>query len=133
MVHWYRRNKCRLKEPSQSTVKIFEVAQNLVIEFQAKPSSKSCPPVPVCSRWKPPIPDIYKVNYEGAMFVKIGEVRIGIVVRNEKGKVMASLAEKIHVPSSVEVLEVLAVRRATIFTVELGFHRVIIPLINPLK
>lgn len=32
------------------------------------------------------------------MFTEIGEVGIGIVVRNEKGEVMASLAEKIHMP-----------------------------------
>lgn len=32
------------------------------------------------------------------MFTEIGEVRIGIVVQNEKGKVMVSLAEKIHMP-----------------------------------
>lgn len=98
MVHWYRRNKCQLKEPSLPSEKIFEAAQNLLIKFQAKPSSKSHPSIPVCSRWKPPTPDIYKVNYNGAMFTEIGEVGIGIVVRNEKGEVMASLAEKIHMP-----------------------------------
>ena len=32
------------------------------------------------------------------MFAEIGEVGIGIVVQNEKGEVMASLAEKIHMP-----------------------------------
>ena len=39
---------------------------------------------------------------------------------------MASLEEKITKPDSVEVLEALAARRATIFAIELGLQRVII-------
>ena len=39
---------------------------------------------------------------------------------------MASLAERIHMPVSVEVLEALAARRAAIFSAELGLHRVVI-------
>ena len=39
---------------------------------------------------------------------------------------MASIAERIHMPVSIEVLEALATRRATIFSVELDLHRVVI-------
>ena len=47
-----------------------------------------------------------------------------VVIRNDRGEVMASLSEKIVMPSLVEVLEMLAARRAVIFTRELSFKNV---------
>jgi len=123
---WYRRNKNRLKEPCIPPGKIFEAAQTLLLEFQAKPSWQppSAPPTGV--KWKAPSPDFYKVNYDGTIFGELSEVGIGVVVRNENGEVMASLAEQITILASVQVLEALATRRATIFSMELGPHRVFI-------
>ena len=46
---------------------------------------------------------------------------IGVVIHNDKGEVMAVLSEKIAQPSSVDILEMLAARRAAQFIVELGF------------
>ena len=43
-----------------------------------------------------------------------------MVARNAKGAVLATLAEKISHPGSMEVLEALAERRAAKFIVELG-------------
>ena len=61
------------------------------------------------------------------MFTEIGEAGIGIVVWNERGEVMASLAEKkFPCLPSVEVLEALAARKAAVFTVKLGLHWAII-------
>ncbi|XP_023920849.1 uncharacterized protein LOC112032314 [Quercus suber] len=63
---------------------------------------------------------MYKTNYDGALFAESEEARIGVIVRDGKGDVIAALAEKIPYPSSVEVLEALATRRAAKFVVELG-------------
>ena len=46
------------------------------------------------------------------------------MIRNDRGEVMASLSEKIVMPSSVEVLEMLAARKAAIFAQELSFKNV---------
>ncbi|KAK9994313.1 hypothetical protein SO802_024016 [Lithocarpus litseifolius] len=47
------------------------------------------------------------------------EAGIGVIVRDGKGYVIATLVEKIPYPGSVEVLEALAARRAAKFVVEL--------------
>ena len=65
------------------------------------------------------------MNYDDACFAETNEVGIGVVVRNKLGLVMVSLAEKIPLPLTVEVLEAMAARRATIFTKELGLPRAI--------
>ena len=56
-----------------------------------------------------------KVNFDGAVFGDSHEAGVGVVIRNEQGEVMASFSEKIATPSSVEVLKMLAAKRATIF------------------
>ena len=65
------------------------------------------------------------MNYDGAYFADEEEAGISVVVRNELGQVMASLAEKLVMPSMVELLEAMAARRAMIFMEELGLRRAI--------
>lgn len=45
-----------------------------------------------------------------------------MVIRNHEGDVMVAFLEKIPLPSSVVVLEMLAARRATLFVHEVGLH-----------
>ena len=49
-----------------------------------------------------------------------------MVVRNSEGAVLAALSEKIMKPQSAELVEILAARRAVLFSSELGFHNLII-------
>lgn len=62
-----------------------------------------------------------KTNYDGAMFGESDEAGIGVIIQNSDGEVMVTLSKKIQKPSYVEVLELLAVRQAMSFTLELGF------------
>ena len=54
------------------------------------------------------------------MYCKSDEAGIGVIVRNSFSEVKAALAEKIRKPPSVEALELLAARRAALFSQELG-------------
>ena len=56
--------------------------------------------------------EMYKTNFDGAVFAKSREAGIGVVIRNSNGEVVVALSEKIPNPNSVEVLEALAARRA---------------------
>ena len=51
---------------------------------------------------------------------------MGVVIRNNKGHVMASLSQKIPQPMSINEVEVLAARRALKLAVELGFDHIIL-------
>ena len=67
----------------------------------------------------------WKINFDGAMFGESGEVGIRVVVPNSVGEVKAALAEKIRKPLTVEVLKLLATRRAALFSEDLGLDKVI--------
>lgn len=60
---------------------------------------------------KPVFVEMYKTNYDGAVFKDSEEAGIRVVVRNVRGEVLAALSEKIPFLGSVELVEVLAARR----------------------
>ena len=49
------------------------------------------------------------------------EAGIGVVIRNNKGQMLAALSEKVRMPIIVEILEMLAARTTAIFARDLGF------------
>ncbi|XP_050249148.1 uncharacterized protein LOC126696448 [Quercus robur] len=64
----------------------------------------------------------YKINFDGAIFVKEDKAGLGVVIQNSEGLVMASLSQLISLPSSVVEVKTLAARRA----LEIGIDRVIL-------
>ena len=91
---WYHWNKNCLQQSSLPLVKIPGFARDYVRDFikltRCSPSIQ-CQP---SKKWCPPKPDLAKINFDGAMFNKWDEVGIGVIIRNPKGKVMATLSEK---------------------------------------
>ena len=69
---------------------------------------------------------ILKINFDGAVFREIDEVRLGVVVRDHEGRVMASMFEKIRLPSSSDEAEAMETVRAISFTLELHLPFVIV-------
>ena len=61
-------------------------------------------------RWCPPTNDLWKINFDGAMFGESDEAGIGVVIRDGRGEVKAALFEKITKPPTVDVLELLATK-----------------------
>ncbi|XP_075638427.1 uncharacterized protein LOC142610500 [Castanea sativa] len=77
-------------------------------------------------RWKPPDRNLYKVNYDGAVFAEQGRARIDVIIRNSDGEVMASMSRQVQLPTIVAQVEAMAARRAVEFALEVGFNKVIL-------
>ena len=71
-------------------------------------------------KWEPPPSPFLKINFDGTVFKDKGEAGIGVVVRDSHGMVIASLAEKIQLPSSLDEVEALAAVRAVTLAVNLN-------------
>ena len=76
-------------------------------------------PAPVI-KWQPPRYNLFKANYDGAVFKETNEAGIGVIIRDREGKVMASLVQKVQYPQSVESIEAWAAKRAVQFVTEVG-------------
>ena len=86
----------------------------------------STPPTRIHTKWEPPPSDWVKINFDGAIFQEKDEAGLGAIIRNDHGLVMAALTQVIPLPTSVEMVEVLAARWALSFAHELGFDHIIL-------
>ncbi|KAL0010265.1 hypothetical protein SO802_005373 [Lithocarpus litseifolius] len=71
-------------------------------------------------------------------FLELAKASIGVVIRDSKGQVMVSLAQRIPLPSTVIEVEALAVRRAMELALETGLNKGVLEgdsliLMNALK
>ncbi|KAK9987412.1 hypothetical protein SO802_032363 [Lithocarpus litseifolius] len=123
---WRRRKKIRVEELATPLDKIPSEAQHYLHEFKSFNAAPMMSKPQRCIKWKPLVADCFKTNFDGAVFADTGEASIGVVVRNSKGEVMASLLEKIPNPSSTVLLELLAARRVALFMSEVGLDNSIL-------
>nr|POE67196.1 putative ribonuclease h protein [Quercus suber] len=124
---WSRRNQLRLGEKVIQLQLINSMASENLWEFQNAAAS-TCPvaKVAVPTRWLPPPKDWVKVNFDGAIFQKEKLAGLGCIIRNDEGLVMAAFTQCIPLPTSVEMVEVLAARSAIGFARELCLSQVIL-------
>ena len=81
---------------------------------------------PPLQTWQPLQGNFFKLNFDGACFDEGAASGYGVVIRNEKGEVMASLAAKGGVVMDSEKVEVMACRKALEFVIDTGFMEIIL-------
>lgn len=67
-----------------------------------------------------------KINFDGAVFKNEGLAGLGVIIQNDKGLVMATSSQTIPLPTSIEMVELLAARSALYLARELQFDQVIV-------
>nr|XP_023876445.1 uncharacterized protein LOC111988870 [Quercus suber]POE81184.1 putative ribonuclease h protein [Quercus suber] len=123
---WTRRNQLRVGEPELKLKMINDLASDKLLEFQnASGPPSPAPRVSAPAVWLPPPKDWVKVNFDGATFQNDGCAGLGCVVRNDEGLVMAAFSQIIPLPTSVEMVEVLAACSAIGFAHALNLKQVI--------
>jgi ribonuclease HI len=119
---WQRRNKKRLGQDVLDINQVGNKARAYLTEFvssfETPPPTELIPAVNI--KWQPSRDFVFKVNYDGAVFQETNEAGIGVIVRNQAGKVMATLVQKVRYPQSVECIEAWAAKRAVQFISEIG-------------
>ena len=94
--------------------------------LDAQKPKPTVPHRPARTRWSPPAENLYKANFDSALFEHLGFAGLGVVVRDDRGNVLAALRQKIALPQSVEMAEALAAKRAVQLASEMSFLRVMV-------
>ena len=119
---WSRRNQLRTSNKAFPLSRVLPSATQMLQELtDVQPAAPLQTISPHRSRPKcePPPPSHLKINFNGAMFRETEEARLGVVVCDAHGKVLASLAEKIKFPSSSNEVEALAAVQAITLAMDL--------------
>ena len=124
---WQRRNRIRERQTTWPLVEIGRRAKAMVEEyFDAQKPKPMVTPRPARVHWSPPTENLYKVNFNAALFEHLGFAGLGVLIRDGRGNVLAALSQKIALPQSVEMAEALAAKRAVQLATEMSFLRVVV-------
>ena len=66
------------------------------------------------------------MNFDAALFENVGRAGIGVAIRDSEGEIIGALSQRIPLPFSVEMVEAMATRRATLFAQELSLSKVML-------
>ncbi|XP_042944583.1 uncharacterized protein LOC122278459 [Carya illinoinensis] len=109
---------------------VFNQAVQCLTNFQlaqVKQTSKASSGVSISNKathWKPPMGDVLKINWDVAWKIKKDISRIGVVIRDSSGKIIASLCCPRTKVQDAIVAEVYALWRAMKLCAELNFRKV---------
>ena len=121
---WNRRNNLGLGKLAAPLNELLAQAQDRLREFKLYNSLAIIPVGRPPTSWQAPSSDIYKVNFDGALFAAKNSAGLGVVIRNAEGQVMVSLSEKTTLPFTAIEVEAMAARRALTLALETGFQQI---------
>ncbi|KAK9995301.1 hypothetical protein SO802_019987 [Lithocarpus litseifolius] len=85
------------------------------------------PPRPqTLQQWRPPAPNIYKVNFDAVVFRSSNLAGLGVIVRDSCSAPIGALSMPASLVQSVAELEASACQRAVQFALEIGLSRVVV-------
>ena len=126
---WSWRNQLRTSSKPFPLSQVLSSAKQMLQEFiQVQPVAQTqlSPIQRLRPKWEPPPPQLLKINFDGAVFADTEKAGVGVEVRDSQGKVIASLAEKIKLPSSSDEVEALAAVRAFSLAMDLNLPSFIV-------
>ena len=69
---------------------------------------------------------MFKVNFDKAIFREGQKAGVGVIIRDEHGRVIASMADSISLPFSVDAVEAFAAKEALKFAQECGLSAIVL-------
>ena len=125
---WFRKNHLRTSTKSFPVEHVIPDALTSLSTFISAippkpPDCETWPPQHI--KWRPPEPNFLKVNFDGVVFREENLAGVGVIISDEEGQTIASMAEKVPLPNSVAALEAVATVKALNFATELGISSIV--------
>ena len=123
---WYNRNKLLHGENGLRSLQILELAKSMVEDYK-EAFLLDTPPLPSPqSSWVAPPPDYFKVNVDGASSIDgSGISGIGVIVRDEMGRVIVALCKALPMHYLAEITEFFALEHGVLLAQEMNISKVI--------
>lgn len=123
---WPQRNQLRLQQHCVSTDQLAQAARDRFEEYKAVLPALKPRQQQHHTPWSPPPLDLFKINYDGAVFEEANQSGTVVVIRSTQGLVIASLTRQLPQVYQVFEIKVLAAIRALEFGLEVGIDQAIV-------
>ena len=126
---WNERKKARVNQQVVPLHQVAKQAKQMLAQFRANLQITKVQVTDSSnggSRWRSPQDGLVKINFDGAVFSESNKSKIGVVILDNNGAVLASCSKKIHQAYKPKEIEVLVALKAMSFALELGFRSAIL-------
>ncbi|XP_075655031.1 uncharacterized protein LOC142625226 [Castanea sativa] len=126
---WNQRNRVRINQPAEALHQLAYLSKvwlddyqgrQVILATQVQQSRQSK------NHWKPPPSELYKINFDGAIFPHDKKSGVGVVIRDHRGRVIASCSKLVHQQLSSNEIEAFAAGWALSFALDVGVKRAIL-------
>lgn len=76
--------------------------------------------------WTPPTGNVFKVNVNGAVFTRQKAMGVGVIIRDDKGRIEAAMSKKINASLGAVEAEVMAYETSLVFAKDISIQDFII-------
>ena len=120
---WSNRNECRNGGAKKSCQSLLQGALEYLDAYQTCVVELGCPKQPVePAKWKPPSPDRYKINVDGAVFKEQRMAGVGILIRDAEGHLIGACSRKLEAPLGAVEAEAKAMELGLLFARDLSIQ-----------
>ncbi|KAL0011877.1 hypothetical protein SO802_006985, partial [Lithocarpus litseifolius] len=125
---WNNRNVIRLGGKSRTAREVVCWAMHYLEEYRAAMACMASEDTMVKARsvWVPPPRNVFKVNVDAAVFAQHRAVGIGVIVRDDLGRIEAALSKRLDAPLGAVEAEAMAYETGLIFAKDIGIQEVVI-------
>ena len=109
---WVNRNKVTHEDKCSSPSKVWQMAKNSIEEFNDAATIDLFTPRPShLYNWSPPPPCVFKINVDGSLSDLEESSNIGVIIRDCKGQIVATLCKPLQSHYTADLVEVLAMEQ----------------------
>ena len=119
---WNDRNGVRHGEVPKTVSNLVLEAIHIVEEYKALQDCHIPATNPLPTLWIPPIPSAYKANVDGVVFNALSTASLGVLTRDDKGRVVGAMSQNFHAPLGPLEAEAKAMEAAVLFARDLGIQ-----------
>ena len=124
---WFNRNKVNHEEKCSSPSQVWQMAKNLIEEFNEAESLDLFTPRPSqLYSWSPPPPGVFKINVDGSSSDLEELSSIGVIIRDSKGQTVVAFCKPLQSYFLTELVEVLALEQGIFLARALQLSRVML-------
>lgn len=125
---WHNRNVTRHSGKRRNGKKLVSwVAQHIEEYKEANEGMESTATMAeVTGTWIPPPENVFKVNVDAADFKSQKTMGVGVIIRDDKGRLEAAMSKKINAPLGAMETEAIAHEAGLVFAKDIGIHNLII-------